>query len=291
LESGDITLIVPLAHYAISNTLGALWHHGKDMPTIPERSMRPHKTLRGHIRYTSGKPDREGVERGREYFTITVHGDGRRTLRAHCEIDDPPNVLRDVTLTKNRHWGTTDAFVRLSLGDEEYGSSWFYFGDQGADCEGWTHERGRFSEREVYDERPAIFGTHPIQGDAWHLAVIDRAQGPQVHTFDRFLMTSLDHRGATGPSLVWHHAGMKIEYVGEEKITVGAGTFDALHFCYGERGSTAQGSNETNEHPPYEVWVTADDEFVLLKAQVTGYMMTHYELVSLEVIDGAARGD
>ena len=197
-------------------------------------------------------------------------------------------MLRDVTLTKNKGWDTLDAFVRLSLGDEQQGSSWFYFGDEGADCEGWTHERGRFSEHEDYDERPAIFGTHPIQGDAWHLAVIDRSDGPGVHTFDRFLMTSLDHRGATGPSLVWHDAGMIIEFVGEETITVGAGTFDALHFCYGERGSTALGSNETNEHPPYEVWVTADGEFVLLKAQVTGYMMTQYELVSLEVHEGDA---
>lgn len=248
--------------------------------------MRPHKTLRGHIHYTSSKPGREGVERGREHFTITVHGDGRRTLRAHCEIDDEPNVLRDVTLTKNKNWDTLDAFVRLSLGDEQQGSSWFYFGDTGADCEGWTHERGRFSEHEAYDERPAIFGTHPIQGDAWHLSVIDRSEGPKVLTFDRFLMTSLDHRGATGPSLVWHDPGMIIEFIGEETITVGAGTFDALHFCYGERGSTAQGSNETNEHPPYEVWVTADGEFVLLKAQVTGYMMTQYELVSLEVHEG-----
>jgi len=268
------------------HTLGALWHHGKDSLSPLELAMRPHKTLRGHIHYTSSKPGREGVERGREHFAITVHGDGRRTLRAHCEIDDEPNVLRDVTLTKNKNWDTLDAFVRLSLGDEQQGSSWFYFGDTGADCEGWTHERGRFSEHEAYDERPAIFGTHPIQGDAWHLSVIDRSEGPKVHTFDRFLMTSLDHRGATGPSLVWHDPGMIIEFVGEETISVGAGTFDALHFCYGERGSTAQGSNETNEHPPYEVWVTADGEFVLLKAQVTGYMMTRYELVSLEVHEG-----
>jgi len=268
------------------HTLGALWHHGKDSLSPLELAMRPHKTLRGHIHYTSSKPGREGVERGREHFAITVHGDGRRTLRAQCEIDDEPNVLRDVTLTKNKNWDTLDAFVRLSLGDEQQGSSWFYFGDTGADCEGWTHERGRFSEHEAYDERPAIFGTHPIQGDAWHLSVIDRSEGPKVHTFGRFLMTSLDHRGATGPSLVWHDPGMIIEFVGEETISVGAGTFDALHFCYGERGSTAQGSNETNEHPPYEVWVTADGEFVLLKAQVTGYMMTRYELVSLEVHEG-----
>ena len=66
----------------------------------------------------------------------------------------------------------------------------------------------------------------------------------------------------------------------------GAGTFDAWHFCYGHRGSTALGSNDTNEHPPYEVWVSADDEFILLKAQVTGYMMTQYELVSLDVHAG-----
>ncbi|MGB2419912.1 MAG: hypothetical protein ACPH9Z_07250 [Luminiphilus sp.] len=279
-------LIIVPADLVLPHTLGALWHHGKNSLSPSELAMRPHKTLRGHIHYTSSKPGREGVERGREHFTITVHGDGRRTLRAHCEIDDEPNVLRDVTLTKNKNWDTLDAFVRLSLGDEQQGSSWFYFGDTGADCEGWTHERGRFSEHEAYEERPAIFGTHPIQGDAWHLAVIDRSEGPKVHTFDRFLMTSLDHRGATGPSLVWHDPGMIIEFIGEETITVGAGTFDVLHFCYGERGSSAQGSNETNEHPPYEVWVTADDEFVLLKAQVTGYMQTQYELVSLEVHEG-----
>ena len=248
--------------------------------------MRPHKTIRGHIHYTSRKPGREGVERGREHFAITVHADGRRTLRAHCEIDDAPNVLRDVTLTKNARWDTTDAFVRLSVGDVESGSSWFWFGEQGADCEGWTAARGRFSEHEAYDQRPLIFGTHPIQGDAWHLAVIDRLQASPIQLFDRFLMTSLDHRGATGPSLVWHDAGMRIEYVGEETITVGAGTFDAWHFCYGHRGSTELGSNDTNEHPPYEVWVSADDEFVLLKAQVSGYMMTQYELVSLEVHAG-----
>ena len=64
-------------------TLGALWHHGKAGPSPTEHKMRPHKTMRGHIHYTSSKPGREGVERGREFFTITVHGDGRRTLRAH----------------------------------------------------------------------------------------------------------------------------------------------------------------------------------------------------------------
>ena len=244
--------------------------------------MRPHRTIKGHIHYTSDKPGRQGQERGREHYTITVHGDGRRTLRAHCEIDDAPNVLRDVVLTLDRQWRTRDAFVRLSVGDQTVGSSWFLFSDDHAECVGWTQERGRISERVDYDRQPAIFGTHPIQGDAWHLHSVDRSQGPRVQVYDRFLMSSLDHRGATGPSLVWHDAGMKVEYVGEERVTVGAGSFDAWHFCYGERDSGRMGSNETGEHPPYEVWVTADDDFILLKAQVSGYMMTRYELVNLE---------
>lgn len=243
--------------------------------------MRPHQSFTGHIHYTSRKPGRKGMERGRETFLITVHGDGRRTLRAHCEIDDPPNVMRDVVLTLDPDWVTRDAFVRLSVGDETFGSSWFRFEDRFAECEGWTHERGRISERVEYDSPPPLFGTHPIQGDAWHLHSVDRSRGPRVQTYPRFLMSSLDHRGATGPSLVWHDAGMIIEYVGEERVTVGAGTFDAWRFCYGERDSKREGSNESGEHPPYEVWVTADGNFILLKAQVSGYMMTHYELTSL----------
>ena len=246
--------------------------------------MIPHETIHGRILYTSRKPDRLGQERGREQFTITKHHDGRRTLRAHCEIDDPPNVMRDVILTLDSDWITRDAFVRLSVGDETMGTTWYRFEDSFAECEGLLHDKGRLSKRIEYDKPGDLFGTHPIQGDAMHLYSIDRSDGPCVKTFDRFLMTSLDHRGATGPDLVWHEPGMRVEYVGEERIEVAAGSFDALHFCYGERGSDRPGSNETGEHPPYEVWVTADDDFILLKAQVTGYMQTYYELTELDRI-------
>ena len=246
--------------------------------------MRPHHIIRGRILYTSRKPGREGTERGREYFTITAHADGSRTLDAHCEIDDAPNVLRNVVLTKDPDWVTRDAFVRLSVGGEFVGSSWFCFFDDHAECEGLLAEGGRLSERVEYEEPPILFGTHPIQGDAWHLQKIDRSGGPGVHVLDRFLMSSLDHRGATGPSLVWHDAGYPVEYVGRERITVAAGTFDALHFCYGDRRSREAGSNVPGGHPPYQVWTTDDGNYIMLKSFVTGYMMTHYELTELTQI-------
>ena len=249
--------------------------------------MRPHGIIRGKILYTSRKPGREGVERGREFFSITTHANGHRTLDAHCEIDDPPNVLRNVVISKDADWLTRDAFVRLSVGDEFVGSSWFCFHETHAECEGLLADRGRISERVDYDEPPILFGTHPIQGDAWHLSKIDRSGGPCVVTLGRFLMSSLDHRGATGPSLVWHDPGYTIEFIGAERISVAAGTFDALHFCYGDRHSEEIGANQPNQHPPYEVWTTADGNFIMLKSFVTGYMMTHYELVELERIDVA----
>jgi 4-hydroxy-L-threonine phosphate dehydrogenase PdxA len=54
-----------------------------------------------------------------------------------------------------------------------------------------------------------------------------------------------------------------------------AGTFDALHFQFVTNPELPQ------EHPPYDVWCTADGEFLFLRGQVAGYMQTHYELGEL----------
>jgi hypothetical protein len=69
--------------------------------------------------------------------------------------------------------------------------------------------------------------------------------------------------------------GLNIVFVGPEQVTVGAGTFDALHFQFVTNPELPQ------EHPPYDVWCTADGDYLFLKGQVAGYMQTHYELVEL----------
>ena len=33
-------------------------------------------------------------------------------------------------------------------------------------------------------------------------------------------------------------------------------------------------------HPPYDIWCTDDEHFILLKAQVGGYMQAAYELMN-----------
>ena len=235
-----------------------------------------HSTIRGKILYTSKKPDRMDEERGREYFTITRQADGLSVLHAHCEIDDAPDVIRDVTSAfDSKTMRPYDGTVRLSVGSRFEGTGWFRFTDKVAECETFNHRDGRISQKVDIPGEPSWFGNHAIVNDGLLGRIYDLSKGPGKQRITNVMMSSPDHRGATGPLIF--PLGFSIVYVGDEKITVGAGTFDARHFQITDTG--AGGLPE--EHPPYEMWVTADDDGILLKAGVDGYMMTHYELVEL----------
>jgi hypothetical protein len=231
---------------------------------------RDHSSVMGRIRYTSRKPERLGQERGREWFRIDVHGDGTRTCVAHAEIDDRPSVMRDIAYSLDREWLPTDCFVRLSVDDRFMGSGWFRFHATTAECETWTAVDGRASQRMELARPLVAFENHAIACDAWHLRLVDRRKPGTVQRIEQMLLSSPDHRGATGPTLFSISLG--IVYVAEERIEVGAGRFDAWHY----RFVSTTGLPE--EHPPYDVWCTADDEFVFLQGIAGGYMQTQYEL-------------
>lgn len=235
---------------------------------------RDHRTLRGTIRYTSKKPDRMDEERGREYFTINVHSDGKRTCIAHCEIDDRPSVMRDITYSLDEDWYPMDCFVRIVVNDRFMGSGWFRFAADYAECETYTALDGRVTQRMETNGRLATFQNHAIVCDAWHMHLFDLSKAGQgVQSIDEMLLSSPDHRGATGPMLF--RIGFGVEYVGEETIDVEAGHFDALHF----RFVSSPGLPEA--HPPYDIWCTNDGDFIFLRGDIGGYMQTFYELVEL----------
>ena len=48
-----------------------------------------HQNIFGRIAYTSKKEELMNQPRGHETFHITKHNDGKVTLRAHCEIEEP----------------------------------------------------------------------------------------------------------------------------------------------------------------------------------------------------------
>ncbi len=232
-----------------------------------------HRTLRGAILYTSDKPERLGQERGREYFIISDQSDGNRVVHAHCEIDDAPDVIRDVVLALAPDGRPLDASVRLTVGGRFEGTAWMRFGEHSAECESYNQRDGRISQR-LDKGRPVGLGAHPICGDALFLRAYDLSQGPGRAFYPNVMLTSPDHRGATGPLLF--PLGFGLEFVGREEVEVLAGRFKALHFRYVD---TAGGMPE--EHPPYDVWCTDDGNYIFLRGCVGGYMQTRYELVEL----------
>lgn len=235
-----------------------------------------HETIRGTILYTSKKPERMDQERGREYFTLTKQADGIDVLLAHCEIDDEPNVVRDVSLAmRHDNSAPLDCSVRLSVGDKFEGSGWMRIADGYAECETYNARDGRITQRVETPVPVRWLQAHPIVGDALIMRLYDLDRGPGKIYFEDLLLTSPDHRGATGP--LFFKTAFSLVYVGEEDISVAAGDFRARHFQV-----TDTAGNLPVEHPPYEVWCTADDDYILLKAGAAGYMQTHYELIDLQ---------
>ena len=233
-----------------------------------------HKTISGKILYTSKKPERMNEERGREFFSLTTQADEVLVMHAHCEIDDAPNVIRDVVLAMDMNSKPLDASVRLSVGDKFEGTGWFRFEDSYVECESYNQKDGRIRQNVKIDQPVKWFQAHPIVGDALVMKLYDLSKGPGKQFFPGLMLSSPDHRGATGPEIF--QTGFGIAYVGEETITVGAGTFAARHFQIVDTAG-----NLPEEHPPYNLWCTADDDYLFLKASVGGYMQTHYELVEL----------
>jgi hypothetical protein len=233
------------------------------------------RSIAGTIRYTSKQEHRRGAERGREHFRVDVHTDGSRTIAAHGEIDDAPAVVRDVSLRVSADCLPLDCFVRIAVGGVFRGSAWFRFWDSMAECEAFTALEGRVSQQMALDRPLAAFGNHAMANDAFLLSLYDLSQGPGVQVTKRLLLSSPDHRGATGPMLF--PVDLAIEYAGEQEVSIAAGTFRAHHFRMVDVPGLPQ------EHPEYDLWVTADGDYVLLRAEVGGYMQTAYELTSYAV--------
>jgi len=240
-----------------------------------------HRTITGRIRYTSKKPELLGRERGREWFTFTHHGDGSAVFRARCEIEEPaPTVLRDIVYALDSRGRPQDLHVHLTVGDRFMGSGWLHqtSGEDGGliECESFGPAIGRLSQKVHYNGCIQGFGTHPVSGDAYTTRCMDVSKGPHRRNI-RVFVPSPDHRGASPPMISEVNIGL--EYVGEETVTVAAGTFDCRHFRYVD--DTGPGMGGTT-HPHFDIWATADDDAIFVQGGVAGYMQTWYELVELE---------
>lgn len=229
--------------------------------------MMKHRTYSGKLLYLS-----DGIgEMGREWFRVTVHGDGSRTIRAMVEMDDD-KLLRDVVYTVDADWKPLDAFVRLTIDEEFVGSGWYRFNDGATECEAFTASAGRASYRNPVTQRPPSLGAHPVCCDTWHTAAAYQvSQTPGTVTLPRIAMTSYLPNGGSGPEL--GTIDLDVTYLGDEELTVQAGTFSTRHFTNLRAGAPAG-------RPPVEIWAISDD---FIPARLRWDLLNQtYELVELE---------
>lgn len=223
------------------------------------------RSYRGRMVYRTN-----GVgETGREFFSVTVHPDGTRTLRAQCEMDED-RLLRDVVLTVDARWRPRDAFVRLTIADEFVGSTWYRFGEDHAECQGYTAREGRFSQRFAMPQGTACLGTHALHGDAWTVGRLRQHDGPAAgFQFVTFAVSVLAN-GGSGPTLIPVRPDFaQVSDRGEETLEVIAGRFRARHVRIEVPGVDY-----------FDVWAGGEDCLpVKLTSDTLGQ---NYELIAIE---------
>lgn len=213
------------------------------------------------------------MRRGREWFTVTKHDSGDRTIRAICEMDDT-QILRDVIYTVDANCHPVDAFVRLTVAGSFMGCGWFRFTDTHAECETFTADGGRISQSIELEKPAPSFGPHPVACDIWHLGCIHGGNPGMIHEITGSFLSSPLPNGASGPML--GPLDVRAEYVGPEEITVPAGTFATHHYRFLLEDMT-----------PEDVWFHGED-LILVRMRFDELAST-YELVELEGLENSGR--
>ncbi|GMU68667.1 MAG: hypothetical protein AMXMBFR37_09990 [Steroidobacteraceae bacterium] len=235
-----------------------------------------HRLVRGKIRYLSKKPDSFDQLRGSESFCMTYHTDGRVVMRATCELELPsPKLLRDVVCGYDPQGRVENAYVHLVLEDRFLGAGWYRREGDELLLEAWSTESGRASQRVASDASIEDLGLHPVVSDGYICRKVDVRKGPHKRKV-KLQAVSLDQRGATPPVIAPMEA--VIAYLGDEQVTVAAGTFNTHHYQYLDAGAGTMAT----PYPPVDVWVTADGDYIYVKGRIGGNFMSEYELVEYE---------
>lgn len=227
------------------------------------------RNIRGKILYIGG----DNEERGREWFSMTFHEDGQRTLRAHCEIDDT-EVIRETIYTMDAQWRPLDCFNRLHVERKFLGTGWVRAHGHEAECEVFNTTLGRVSQTVQLNGPAKSLTVHPLTCDVFHCAGFDHGNSENPQTLRDVLSTSPLPNGGSGPFL--SVGTVTVMYDGREKVTVPAGTFECDHYHFVMKPQV-DGTQKRED-----VWCTPTD-FTFVKVTVDGFLKnSRYELVEYE---------
>ena len=208
-----------------------------------------------------------GQERGREDWSLTRNRDGSTTLRALAMTDDS-RLVRDVVYTRDARGFPVDAFIRLQAEHRHVGSAYFRVEGDRLHIVVDGPETGRTEQSLRIPTDFFVIRTHSVMLDAWLLFSYDRAQGgEQTRTFYN---TSSRWDGADG--LLGRLDICRLHLLGEEELTVPAGTFKATRFTL---------DCDAFNMPTSHIYVTGEDR-ILLKYDWADYDL-EYQLTAWKI--------
>lgn len=197
---------------------------------------------------------KQGIVHGREDFSIDVRPDGR-TIRAYCEMEDG-DLTRDASWTLDADHRPLEGQVRVVMDGRLVGSAFYVFGKTETNCEAQTAGMGRISQ--TLPGQADYLGLHALISDGM-IGLARGTEAPGEFRAIRSVTCSYDIKGESG--LVALPISIAVNYVGLNRITVPAGTFDALHYEL----------QWSPKWPPAKLWVTQEDSVALrLTWEVSG---------------------
>lgn len=178
------------------------------------------RELVGKISYTVRDT---GEYRGEEDWRLTIHPDGSRTIRMTNPIK-ATNILRDVILRVDGNYRPLHAQISHWEGGKHRGAAFYW--TQGDYMHAVASAPNGTLEQTVKVPEKFSIGSRPQGPFSWHAAHYDLAKrGVQRST--AYIM---DRVGTSVGSILGSVRSIDVELVGEEKLTVGAGTFDTWKF-------------------------------------------------------------
>lgn len=190
-----------------------------------------------------------GQERGREDWGLTRNRDGTTTMRCLAMTDDS-RFVRDVVFTRNKEGRPIDAFIRLQVDARLIGTGYFRVDGGRLQVTADSLETGHTDQSLKVMSEPFSIVTHAVMLDGWTIFNYDRARGGEQSR--AVYNTSTRWNGTDGP--LGRMETCRVNLLGDEEVTVPAGTFKATHFTI---------DSDTLEVPTAHLWVAGEDRILL----------------------------
>ena len=204
----------------------------------------PRHDIRGRIAYL----DLDRHETGSAWFSVSRYPDGSRTARCECHFDDV-GLVRDVTLT--------------------LGAGWFCFAADEISCDSLDAEGRPRHHRRAYHGPVPAFGAHPILNDGFWTALFDLSRPDEVQRLAGSITYSKEMIGNERIGI--QTFDLDVRYLGEEDVSVPAGTFHCRAFSAQILGLEA----------PFRLWTWSDDYIIV--RETWAQMPATFELAELQV--------